>query len=76
MAECSTITMNYQQATLAAKERYDPDTPSYMEAMSGDNAEDYWVTMKREIDSLVRCQTWNIVPRSSCAPNALIVHGT
>jgi hypothetical protein len=52
MAECSTITMNYQQATLAAKERYDPDTPSYMEAMSGDNAEDYWVTMKREIDSL------------------------
>ena len=68
--------MNYQQAALAAKKRYDLDTPSYMEAMSGDNAEDYWVTMKREIDSLVRCQTWNIVPRSSCAPNALIVHGT
>jgi hypothetical protein len=68
--------MNYQPAAFTAKKRYDPDTPSYMEAMSGDNAEDYWVTMKGEIDSLVKRQTWDIVPRSSCAPNALIVPGT
>jgi hypothetical protein len=65
--------MNYQQpAAFAAKKRYDPGTPSYMEAISGDNAEDYWVKMKGEIDSLVKHQTWDIVPRSSCAPNALI----
>jgi hypothetical protein len=35
------IAMNYQPAAFAARKRYDPDTPSYMEAMSGDNAEDY-----------------------------------
>ena len=44
-------TMNCQPAVSAmGKKRYDLDTPSYMEAMRGANAEDHWVTMKGEID--------------------------
>jgi hypothetical protein len=43
--------MNCQPAVSAmGKKRYDLDTPSYMEAMRGANAEDHWVTMKGEID--------------------------
>ena len=49
---------------LLSKKHYDPDTPNYWQAMSGENAEEYQKAMKEEIDSLVKRKTWSIVERS------------
>ena len=42
---------------------HDPDTPTYMEALSGENSEEYFKTMDDEIQSLMRRDTWEIVLR-------------
>ena len=39
---------------------HDPDTPTYMEPLSGDNVEEYFKAMYDEIKSLVRRDTWEI----------------
>ena len=40
---------------------HDPDTPTYMEALSGENLEEYFKAMDDEIQSLTRRETWEIV---------------
>ena len=42
---------------------HDPYTPTYMEALSGENSEEYFKAMNGEIQSLTRRDTWDIVLR-------------
>ena len=44
---------------------HDPDTPTYMEALSGENSEEYFKAMDDEIQSLMRRDTLEIVSRKS-----------
>ena len=37
---------------------HDPDTPTYMEALSGENSEEYFKAMDDEVKSLMRRDTW------------------
>ena len=37
---------------------HDPDTPTYIEALSGENAEEYFKAVDDEIRSLMRRDTW------------------
>ena len=51
---------------------HDPDTPTYMEALSGKNPEEYFKAMDDEIQSLMRGDTWNIVSRKSVADHNVL----
>ena len=44
---------------------HDPDTPTYMEALSDESSEEYFKAMDDEIKSLMRRDTWEIVSRKS-----------
>ena len=46
---------------------HDPDTPTYMEALSGENSEEYFKAMDDEIQILMRRNTWELVSRKSVA---------
>ena len=43
---------------------HDPDTPTYMEALSGENPEEYFEEMDDKIQSLMTRDTWdqNVLP--------------
>ena len=49
-----------------------PDTPTYMEALSGKNSEEYFKAMDDEIKILMRRDTWDIVSRKSFADKNLL----
>ena len=49
-----------------------PDTPAYMEALSGENLEEYFKTMDDEIQNLMRRDTWEIVSRKSVADHNML----
>ena len=51
---------------------HDPGTPTYMEALSGENLEEYFKTMDDEIQSLMRRDTWDIVSRKSVAEHNVL----
>ena len=51
---------------------HDPDTPTYMEALSGKNPEEYFKAMDDEIQSLIRRDTWEIVSRKSVADHNML----
>ena len=57
----------YMPMAFASKQKVDLDTPSYVEALSGDHAEQYWVAMRDEIGALVKRKTWKVVLCSKCA---------
>ena len=44
---------------------HDPDTPTYIEALSGEHTDEYYKDMDDEIRSLIRRETQEIVPRKS-----------
>ena len=46
---------------------HDPDTPTYLKALSGENLEEYFKAMDDEIQSLTRRDTLEIVLRKSVA---------
>ena len=48
-------------------QRHDPNTPTYMEALSGKKLEEYFKSTDDEIKSLMRRGTWEIVSRKSVA---------
>ena len=52
---------------------HDPDTPTYMEALSGEHADEYYKAMDDEIRSLMRMDTWEIVSRKSVADNNMLL---
>ena len=41
-----------------------PDTPKYMQALPGENTDEYLKAMDEEIQSLMRRDTWEIVLRN------------
>ena len=41
---------------------HDPDTPIFMEALSGKHINEYYNAMEEEINSLIRMDTWEIFP--------------
>ena len=51
---------------------HDPDTPTYMEALSGKNPEEDFKAMDGEIQSLMRRDTWEIVSRKSVADHNVL----
>ena len=56
---------NHTAVNKASKKKTsDPDAPNYFEAMSGDNAYEYWEAMLKEITDLEKRRTWQVVLRS------------
>ena len=51
---------------------HDPDTPTYMEALSGENQEEYFKSMDDEIQSLMGRDTWETVSRKSVSDHNLL----
>ena len=51
----------------------DPDTPTYMEELSGEYANEYYKAMYDEIQILTRRDTWEIVPRKSVADQNVLI---
>ena len=51
---------------------HDPDTPTYMEALSGKNPEEYFMAMDDKIQSIMRRDIWEIVSRKSVADHNVL----
>ena len=51
---------------------HDPGTPTYMQALSGENSEEYFKAMDDKIKSLTRRYTWEIVLRKSVADHNVL----
>ena len=49
-----------------------PDTPTYMEALSGENAEEYFKEMDDKIQGLMRRGTWEIVSSNSVSDHNVL----
>ena len=69
----------YTPSTFHMREYYflksqsqDPDTPTYIEALSGENVEYYFKLMDDEIHSLMIRDTWEIVSRKSVADHNVL----
>ena len=61
---------------LKAKASKDPDLPSLRESLNGPHAENFWLSMDKEISSLEGKGTWKVVDRSSIPPGTKTVPGT
>ena len=58
----------YMRESYAFKNQsHDPYTPTYKEALSGENSEEYFKATDDEIQSLMRRDTWKIVSSKSVA---------
>ena len=51
---------------------HDTDTPTYIEALSGENLEEYFKSMDDEIQSFMGRDTWEIVLRKSVADHNVL----
>ena len=51
---------------------HDSGTPTYMEALPGENSEEYFKVMDDEIQSIMRRDTWEIVSRKSVADHSIL----
>jgi hypothetical protein len=70
--------LNYfEPHAFAAKiKRHDPDNPTYMEAMSGNDAQHYIEAMQQEILALLQQRTWTRVNRKDVPATQKILKGT
>ena len=59
-----------------AKMSKDPDLPSVHESLTGPHAKEFWKAMDKEIASLEKMGTWEIMDRSSLPKGATVVPGT
>ena len=50
-------TFHMRESYAFKTQSHDPDTPTYMEALSGENSEEYFNEMDNEIQSLMRRDT-------------------
>ena len=50
-------TFHMRKYYVLKSQSHDPDTPAYMEALSGENLEEYFKAMDDEIQSLMRRET-------------------
>ena len=60
-------TFHMRKYYVIKSQSHNPDTPTYMEALSGEIAEEYFKSMYDEIKSIMRRDTWDIVSRKSVA---------
>ena len=60
-------TFHMRKSYVFKSQIHDPDTPTYIEALSGKNLEEYFKAMGDEIQSLMRRDTREIVSRKSVA---------
>ena len=51
-------TFNMWKSYVLKYQSHDPDTPKYMEALSGENTDEYFKAMDDKIQSLMRRDTW------------------
>ena len=58
-------TFHIRKSYVVKSQSHDPDNPTYMDALSGENAEEYFNTMDDEIQSIMGRDTWDIVSRKS-----------
>ena len=70
-------TFNMRESYALKTQSYDLDTPTYMEALSGENLEEYFKAMDDEIQSLTRRDTWEIFLKevscwSQCASSNMV----
>ena len=50
-------TFHMRESYALKTQSHDPDTPTYMEALSGENSEEYYKAMYDEIQILMRIDT-------------------
>ena len=60
-------TFHMRESYARKTQSHDPYTPTYMEALSGENLKEYFKAMNDEIQSLMRRDTWKIFLRKSVA---------
>ena len=60
------------QSYVLKSQSHDPDTPKYMEALSGENTGEYFKAMDNYIQSLMRRDTWEIVSSNSVSDNNVL----
>ena len=60
-------TFHMRESYVIKTQSHDPDTPTYMEALSSENVDYYFKSMDDEIKSLMRRDKWGIVSRESVA---------
>ena len=65
-------TFHMKESYVLNTQSHDRDTPTYMEALSGKNLEEYFKEMDDEIQSLTRRETWDIVSRNSVSDNNVL----
>ena len=58
-------TFHIRESYTLKTQSHDPDNPTYMEALSGENSEEYFKEMDDEIQSIMRRDTWEIVSSKS-----------
>ena len=68
----SPSTFHIRESYALNSQSHDPDTPTYMEALSGENVEEYFKAMDDKIQSLMRRDTWEIVSRKSVADHKVL----
>ena len=69
----SNITDPRVYAAKYTKKQYDPDTPTFHQAMAGDDADKYIEAIKEEITNLQQMKTWDLV---DCEPTMKVLKGT
>ena len=62
-----------KESYVIKSQSYDPDTPTYMEALSGENSEEYFKAMDDEIQGLIIKDTPEIVSRKSVADHNVLL---
>ena len=53
-------TFNMREYYVIKYQSHDPDTPTFMESLSGENVDEYYKAMNYEIQSLMKRDTWEI----------------
>ena len=65
-------TFHVRESYVLNTQNHDPYTPTYMEALSGENLEEHFKVMDDELQSLMIRYTWDIVSRNSVTDHSMI----
>ena len=58
-------TFHTRESYVLKTQSHDPDTPTYMEALSGESSEEYSKAMNYDSQSFMKRDTWEIVSVNS-----------
>ena len=65
-------TIHMRESCVLKTQIHDPDTSTYMEALSGENAEEYFKAIDDKIKILMRSYIWYLVSRESVADHNVL----